>query len=40
MLWFNTPNPLFGEQIPKDMFVSGRSKEGLIKALIRYMLFL
>ena len=30
MLWFNTSNPLFGEQTPKDMIRIGRSKK-LIK---------
>ena len=30
MLWFNTPNPLLGEQTPKDMIRIGRSKK-LIK---------
>ena len=30
MLWFNTPNPLLGEQTPKDMIRIGRSRK-LIK---------
>ena len=30
MLWFNTPNPLLGEQTPKDMIRLGRSRK-LIK---------
>ena len=27
ILWFNTPNPLLGEQTPKDMIRIGRSKK-------------
>ena len=30
MLWFNTPNPLLGEQTPRNMIRIGRSKK-LIK---------
>lgn len=32
MLWFYTPNPLLGEQTPKDMIRIGRSKK-----LIRFI---